>query len=104
MFKKYYICVKKEIAATISNYNEKGIIFICTYLLYLFREKYTNSYTKEGNSYMKMEKVTKDIINSNKELFSKNELKIINNNIEITKKIFLLGILSGREIYGNNLQ
>lgn len=53
---------------------------------------------------MKMEKITKDIINNNKELFSENELEIINQNIKIVKKIFLLGLLSGREIYGKYLQ
>ena len=53
---------------------------------------------------MKMEEVTKDIINNNKELFNENELDIISKNTEFAKKIFLLGLLSGREIYGKNLQ
>lgn len=38
-------------------------------------------------------------IKENKKIFSKEELEIINNNMEIVKKIYVMGIISGREIY-----
>lgn len=50
------------------------------------------------------EEIIKERIEENKELFSKEELCIIEKNDTIIKKIYLLGLINGRDVYGNNLQ
>lgn len=46
-----------------------------------------------------VEKIMKERIKENEKLFNKNDLKIINNNINIMKKIYLMGLINGREIW-----
>ena len=43
-------------------------------------------------------------IEQNRNLFTKDELIIIDKNGIITIKIYLLGLIDGREIYGKKLQ
>lgn len=43
-------------------------------------------------------------IEQNRDLFTKDELIIIDKNDIITIKIYLLGLIDGREIYGKKLQ
>lgn len=43
-------------------------------------------------------------IEQNRNLFTKDELIIIDKNDIITIKIYLLGLIDGREIYGKKLQ
>lgn len=43
-------------------------------------------------------------IEQNRGLFTKDELIIIDKNDIITLKIYLLGLIDGREIYGKKLQ
>lgn len=45
-----------------------------------------------------MEKFIKERIKENKELFSKEELKIIDNNVNVVKKIYILSILDTYKI------
>ena len=47
-------------------------------------------------------KILEERIHINKNLFTKNELTNINKNASIYKKIYLIGLSDGREIYGKN--
>lgn len=47
---------------------------------------------------MKIEEIVKKRIEENQELFSKKEIEIINNNPVIIKKIYLLGLLDGKNL------
>ena len=47
-----------------------------------------------------MEEILKQRIKENEELFSKEELKTIENNIILTKKIYIIGLINGKQIYG----
>lgn len=38
-------------------------------------------------------------IKENKELFNEEELTFLKNNIKITKKIYLLGVINGRDVW-----
>lgn len=49
-----------------------------------------------------MENVVKNRIIENKNLFKSEELVIIKNNMKIIKKIYLLGLHDGRDIYIKN--
>lgn len=40
-----------------------------------------------------VEQIVKERIEENKKLFNEKELKIINNNVNIIKKVYILGIL-----------
>lgn len=40
-----------------------------------------------------VEQIVKERIKENKKLFNEKELKIINNNVNIIKKVYILGIL-----------
>lgn len=53
---------------------------------------------------MELEEVLKERIFENEELFSKNELSIMNSNIKIMKKIYLLGLINGKQAYGKKIQ
>ena len=46
-----------------------------------------------------VEKIVKERIKENEKLFSKKELKFINNNVNIIKKIYLIGLINGNEIW-----
>lgn len=47
-------------------------------------------------------KILEERIYMNKDLFTKEELTNINENASIYKKIYLIGLSDGREIYGKN--
>lgn len=49
-------------------------------------------------------KILEERIHINKNLFTEDELTNINKNASIYKKIYLIGLSDGREIYGKNLQ
>lgn len=51
-----------------------------------------------------VEKIVKERIKENEKLFTMEELKIIKDNAKIVKKIYLIGLVNGKQIYGNNLQ
>lgn len=51
-----------------------------------------------------VEEIVKERIEENKELFSLEEHSIIENNINLIKKIYILGFINAKNIYGNNLQ
>ena len=51
---------------------------------------------------MKLEEIIKKTIFENEGLFSKEELLIVNSNLKVVKKIYLLGLINGRQIYGKN--
>ena len=46
-----------------------------------------------------IEKILKERIEENEELFNKKELSLLNNNIKTIKKIYLMGLINGRNIY-----
>ena len=48
---------------------------------------------------MKIENVIKERIEENKKLFNSNELDFIAKNINIIKKIYLIGLINGKNIY-----
>lgn len=54
---------------------------------------------KEENEIKNFEQIIKDRIKENENLFSEEELLIINSNIKVIKKIYLLGLTNGRNIY-----
>lgn len=49
-----------------------------------------------------MEEWIEERIKENVELFSKEELKIVKSNFKLMKKVYLMGLINGREIYKNN--
>lgn len=51
-----------------------------------------------------VEEIVKERIKENKELFNKDEYNILEGNINLTKKMYILGFMNARSIYGNNLQ
>lgn len=51
------------------------------------------------NSFMKMDKIFEERINENRKLFNEKDMLIINNNKDIMKKIYILGLINGRDIY-----
>ena len=51
-----------------------------------------------------VEEILKEIVEENKALFLEEELKLIKNNVKMVKKIYLLGLINAREIYGKSLQ
>ena len=52
---------------------------------------------------MKLEEIIDEIILENEELFNKEELLMINSNLKVIKKIYLLGLINGKQIYGKKL-
>lgn len=53
---------------------------------------------------MGLEEIIDEIILENEELFNKEELLMINSNLKVIKKIYLLGLINGKQIYGEKLQ
>lgn len=51
---------------------------------------------------MELEEIIEEIILENEELFNKEELLMINSNLKVIKKIYLLGLINGKQIYGKN--
>ena len=51
-----------------------------------------------------VEEIVKERIRENKELFNKDENNILEGNINLAKKMYILGFINARNIYGNNLQ
>lgn len=51
---------------------------------------------------MGLEETIDEIILENEELFNKEELLMINSNLKVIKKIYLLGLINGKQIYGKN--
>jgi len=49
---------------------------------------------------MELEEIVKERIKENEKLFSKEELKTIENNIILTKKVYMIGLVNGKQIYG----
>ena len=43
--------------------------------------------------------IIEEIMKENKQLFSENELTVIDKNIKIVKKIYLIGLINARQIY-----
>ena len=52
-----------------------------------------------GGIEMNVEKIVKGRIKDNERLFNKNDYSIIEENINLIEKIYLLGYLDAREIY-----
>lgn len=53
---------------------------------------------------MGLEEIIDEIILENEGLFNKEELLMINSNLKVIKKIYLLGLINGKQIYGEKLQ
>ncbi|HJJ07562.1 MAG TPA: hypothetical protein OIM35_08170 [Clostridiaceae bacterium] len=51
-----------------------------------------------------IEEIVKERIKENKALFNKDEYNILEGNINLAKKMYILGFINARNIYGNNLQ
>lgn len=51
-----------------------------------------------------LEEIVRERIRENKELFNKDEYNILEGNINLAKKMYILGFINARSIYGNNLQ
>jgi hypothetical protein len=49
---------------------------------------------------MELEEIVKERIKENEKLFSKEELETIENNIILTKKVYMIGLVNGKQIYG----
>lgn len=50
-----------------------------------------------------VEEIVKERIKENKELFNKDEYNILEGNINLAKKMYILGFINAREIYKTNL-
>jgi len=46
-----------------------------------------------------VEEIIRERIEENKNLFTEDELKFINNKINIIKKVYLIGLINGRQMY-----
>lgn len=46
-----------------------------------------------------LDNFVKEKIEENEELFLKEEIELVKNNVSTVKKIYLLGLIDGREIY-----
>ena len=53
---------------------------------------------------LNVEKIVKERIKENEKLFTGEELIFLNNHVNLIKKIYLIGLMNGKQIYGNNLQ
>lgn len=53
---------------------------------------------------MKIDEVLEEIIKDNEGLFNDEELMVIKNNFYLIRKIYLIGLLNSKEIYGKKLQ
>lgn len=51
------------------------------------------------NLIMKIEKIFEERVEENRKLFTEKDMLTINNNKDIMKKIYLLGLINGRDIY-----
>lgn len=51
-----------------------------------------------------VEEIVKERIKENKALFNNREYNILEENINLAKKMYILGFINARSIYGNNLQ
>lgn len=51
------------------------------------------------NLIMKIEKIFEERVEENRKLFTEKDMLTINNNKDIMKKIYLLGLMNGRDIY-----
>lgn len=49
---------------------------------------------------MELEEIVKERIKENEKLFNKEELETIENNIILTKKVYMIGLVNGKQIYG----
>lgn len=49
---------------------------------------------------MELEEIVKERIKENEKLFSEEELETIENNIILTKKVYMIGLVNGKQIYG----
>lgn len=50
-----------------------------------------------------IEEILKERIKENENLFNEEQIITINKNLNVFSKIYLLGLINGRQIYGNNL-
>ncbi len=48
--------------------------------------------------------IVKERIKENKELFDKKEYSMLEENINLAKKMYILGFINAKSIYGKNLQ
>ena len=60
---------------------------------------FASDYRKRYNMNMKIEDLIKERIEENKKLFNSKELNFIANNINIIKKVYLIGLINGKNIY-----
>ena len=54
---------------------------------------------KNLNEEMIVEEIVKERVIENKELFNKKELNFIQNNSKLIKKVYLIGLVNGRNIW-----
>ena len=53
------------------------------------------------NLTMKNEKIFEERVEENRKLFTERDMSTINNNKDVMKKIYLLGLINGKDIYYN---
>ncbi len=51
-----------------------------------------------------VEEIVRERIKENRTLFNNEEYNILEENINLVKKMYILGFINARSIYGNNLQ
>jgi hypothetical protein len=49
-----------------------------------------------------VEKIIEDRIIENKEMFNRKEIELLLSNFNATKKVYLIGLINGKQIYGKN--
>lgn len=49
-----------------------------------------------------VEKIIEDRIIENKEMFNRKEIELLLRNFNATKKVYLIGLINGKQIYGKN--
>lgn len=76
--------------------------WLCRVLLYNLDKEKKETRFSERRVYMELEEIIDEIILENEELFNKEELLMINSNLKVIKKIYLLGLINGKQIYGKN--
>ena len=93
--KNVIICKKRKDSPTaIGTIFKEYILNLCTQYKYILLRL-----NCQWRYIMELEEYVKERIKENEKLFSKEDLEIINSSIKVIKKIYLIGLVNGRNIY-----
>lgn len=83
-----------------------GFSWHCRFLIYNLIIKRNAFLQEKGEELMEnrniVEKIIEDRIIENKEMFNRKEIELLLSNFNATKKVYLIGLINGKQIYGKN--